>query len=619
MKVKIYLNEWFYNAGIIGFLRIIKHSKVNFVQKGENFIEFDIENLRNFDKLYFQYFYDIYNIAEKLEKRTIKSFEKIENYIRKLGDNPKDKQIQEELKQEKNNIKQALKTQLDKIKKIDEKIYAIMYESYNKIDLIKKIEDLDTLVEIQKKILECLYKDKINKRTTMNSFKSVLNKGYFGQTSFLNVLKSACEYEEQEKIMYKDFVSNIVETGFLQDILQGKYNLQEIQNYIEKQQNEGILTTQVAKVYSNIQKQYINKGKQLEHIQSYIKDKVLSHCCMCECDNTMTNNYSESNFVPLAISSENMANFFWNQNVKFPICDLCKLIMFCIPAGITSITKIVKENEKGKNEYREKEIYSFVNYDTNVESLLKVNDNFAMNSKVDKQIINPYSELILNIVEQDKKISEWQLQNIFIVEFESEYLAYSRMEYFHIPKYVARFLKEYSNKSLNQIKDYKYKLQLMEYILKNKDIHYVVNDRLREELKNEKQKGYNSYIAIQIRLILNLLKRGGKEVNKDIEQNNKKLYAIYSLGNDIHEELKAKGEENKLSGYTYKMLNSIKAGNKKEFMDIVIRIHISMGKDVSPIFLEIMQEDKLDLSSIGHSFISGLISDKYYKKEEENV
>ena len=26
MKVKIYLNEWFVNAGIIGFLRIMEHS-----------------------------------------------------------------------------------------------------------------------------------------------------------------------------------------------------------------------------------------------------------------------------------------------------------------------------------------------------------------------------------------------------------------------------------------------------------------------------------------------------------------------------------------------------------------------------------------------------------------
>ena len=59
-----------------------------------------------------------------------------------------------------------------------------------------------------------------------------------------------------------------------------------------------------------------------------------------------------------------------------------------------------------------------------------------------------------------------------------------------------------------------------------------------------------------------------------------------------------------LDGYIYKMLNSIKAGNKKDFMDIVIRIHISMGKDVSPIFLEVMQNTDLDFESIGHSFYS---------------
>ena len=64
------------------------------------------------------------------------------------------------------------------------------------------------------------------------------------------------------------------------------------------------------------------------------------------------------------------------------------------------------------------------------------------------------------------------------------------------------------------------------------------------------------------------------------------------------------------------MLNSIKAGNKKEFMDTIIRIHISMGKDVSPIFLEVMQDTDLDFESIGHSFVSGLISNKFQRKEE---
>ena len=91
------------------------------------------------------------------------------------------------------------------------------------------------------------------------------------------------------------------------------------------------------------------------------------------------------------------------------------------------------------------------------------------------------------------------------------------------------------------------------------------------------------------------------------------------MGVQIHEELKSKGEDNKLDGYTYKMLNSIKAGNKKEFMDIVIRLHIAMGKDVSPIFIETMQTTGLDFESIGHSFLAGLISNKYEKKEEEKI
>lgn len=103
---------------------------------------------------------------------------------------------------------------------------------------------------------------------------------------------------------------------------------------------------------------------------------------------------------------------------------------------------------------------------------------------------------------------------------------------------------------------------------------------------------------------------------EEIKSNNNKLYVLYNLGIEIHEELKRKGEENKLSGYTYKMLNSIKSGNRKEFMDIAIRIHMSMGKDISPIFIETMQDTDLDFESIGHSFLSGLISNKYEKKEE---
>lgn len=619
MKTRIYLKEWFYNAGIIGFLRILKHNEDEFATIKQNYIEFETENLRNFHKYYFQYFFDIYNVAERTKQRIEKSFNKISNYIEKEPqDKTEEKQIQERIKNEKRYIKLIIKTQLDKIKKVDEKIHQEMSEAYSKIDSIKTKEDIENLKEIQNILNKGMETEIINKRLTMNLFKSILSKNYFGQPSFLNVVKSALTFEEQQEIMYKDYISNIVETGFLQEIAEGRYTIQELKNILEEKQSDEKITKEISKIYLNIQKKYIEKEKTIEEIQQYIKNQVFSNCYMCESENAITNSYSESNFVPLAISSDNMKNFFWNQNAKLPVCDLCKLILFCVPAGITSISKIVKENKLGKVEYKEKEILSFVNYDTDTNMLLKVNNNFKETSRLDKSTSNPYGDLILNIVTQEKQVSEWQLQNIFVVEFETEYLAYSRMEYFNIKRHIAKFFKQYANSTLNLIKDYKYKLEIIDYILKNKDIKYIINERLRENLKEENPYSYNSYLATKIRLDINLLKKEENGVEEKIKKNNAKLNVLYNLGTKIHEELKRNNEANKLNGYTYKLLNCIKVGNRKEFMDIIIRIHMSMGKNVSPIFLEVMQDSDLDWEDIGNSFLAGLISDKYEKKEEVN-
>lgn len=597
--------------GIVGFLRILNENQNDFAIRKKNYIEFDTEDLRDFHKYYFNYFFKKYNVAENVENRTRNSFEYLENNIEIVfGDKEREKERKDKIKSNKKYIKEVIKKQLDKIKKVDENTYEEMKEQYDQID---KVATKQEIIEIKEKLIFDIKKDNINKRLTLNLFKSILGNTYFGQKSFFNVIKSALSYDEQQNLMYKDYISNIVETGFINDIMQNKYNIEQIKEYI-KNANENI-TTEIEKVYLTIEKDYINKSKTVEDIQEYLRKKVIKQCSMCENEIGLTENYSEANFVPLAISGDNARNFFWNQNVKMPICDICKLILFCIPAGMTTITKTIKEN----GEYREKQLLSFVNYDTGIERLYQTNINFGNKSRYENRNESPYSELILDIVEQDEKVSAWQLDNIFVVEIDAEYLAYSRIEYFNIKRYMSIFFTEYAQKTLSKIWDYRYRLQIVDYIMKNKDIKYIINDRLRDEIKKgEKKNGYNSFLATQTRMILNVLKKEGKEV-EDIKKNNDKLYVIYNLGVQIHSELKSKGEDNKLDGYTYKMLNSIKAENKKEFMDIVIRLHMAMGKDVSPIFIETMQTTGLDFESIGHSFLAGLISNKYEKKEEEKI
>lgn len=616
MKIKVYLNDWFYNAGIVGFLRILEANDDEFAIKRNNYIEFDTESLRKFHKYYFKYFFQKYNVAENVENRTKNSFDYLENNIEVILENKdKEKERKDKIKSNKKYIKDTIKKQLDKIKKIDENTYEEMKEQYERIE---KSSTKQEIIEIKEKLISDIEKDNINKRLTLNLFKSILSNTYYGQPSFLNVIKTSISYEGQQELMYRDYVSNIVETGFINGIMKNEYSIEQIKEYIENAKESNI-TQEMEKIYSKIEKDYIGRSKTIEDIQKYLKEKVIKSCSMCENEIGLTTNYSEGNFVPLAISSDNARNFFWNQNVKMPICDVCKLILFCIPAGMTTITKTIKEN----GEYREKQVLSFVNFDTKVDMLYKTNINFGNKSRYENKNENPYSELILDIVEQDKQVSIWQLDNIFVVELEAEYGAYSRIEYFNIKRYISLFFKDYAQKTLSKIWDYRYKLQIVDYIMKNKDIKYIINDRLRaemskEEAKGAKKNGYNSFLATQIRMILNILKKEGNEV-ENIKKNDDKLYVIYNLGVQIHEELKSKGEDNKLDGYTYKMLNSIKAGNKKEFMDIVIRLHMAMGKDVSPIFIETMQTTGLDFESIGHSFLAGLISNKYEKKEEEKI
>lgn len=616
MKAKIYLREWFFNAGIVGFIRILKHNQNNFVQIGENYIEFDTENLKNFHHDYFNYFFDVYNLGNKTKERIEKSFDKITRFIRtESKDKIEEKNKKESIKSEKKYMKTIIKSQMDKIKKFDEETYQNILEQYNAIEGINEIEQIQDLQRIQEVITGELLKDHINKRLTMNLFKSILSKNYFGQPSFLNVVKSALSFEEQKEVMYKDYISNIIETNFLQEIAGGKYKIEEIQQQIQEKLESSLINKEVLKIYEHIVKKYIEKKKSLEDMKTYLEQNVFSNCCLCENEKSLTSDYSESNFVPLAVSNDNMRNFFWNQNAEFPICDICKLILFCIPAGITSITKTVKENTMNGIVYKEKEVYSFVNYDTDVETLLKTNFNFANRSKKDRNTDNPYAELILDIVGQDKKISEWQLQNIFVVEFETEYLAYSRMEYFNIKRYVAKFFKNYADSTLNRITDYHLKLEIVDYILKNKDISKIINERLREEIRRESRYGLNCYLATKIKIELDILKKEGKEnMEEKMKRANAKSHVMFTLGNEIYGKFKKEKNENKLDSYIYKMLNCIKGNRKDEFMDTAIRVIWSAGKDVPEILVQ--NNEEVNWKELGHSFVSGLTQVKYIKNEE---
>lgn len=587
MKVRLYLNDWFYNMGLIGFRRILEfgenNGKINLAEyryaEKENFIEFEKNLLTVFHHLYFDYFLDKYDIA----KREKKQIEKLINMV----------QMQEKFKEALENIKRIIKANNDKIKKIDPEIYKRADEVYKSVGKIKKIEEFNKLENLLNEFLQIMSIREINKRLTLNKFKSVLSDNFFGQRSFLNVTHTNRSLEEQKEIMYRDFIIPIFDSIELVEILNDVDDTSKIIEFLSNKKSFKSLSKKIRGI------------KTIEEIKDFI-DNEIDNCCLCGCYKSLGANYEEGDFIPLAVSADNAKNMFWNLNVKYPICPLCKLILFCTPAGCTNIYK----SYLGENyDIKDKEYFAFVNIDTNFENLYKTNEFFYKRRDYDI----PFNELILDIINTAKERSVWQLQNILYVEFNANYNSKNcKMNYFNIPKYLAWFFKE-KIYLINAIQDKNFKMQLMDKILSNKDIKSVIDGKIREIITKNLGKAMDCFNAVIIRMEINKYKNLKKEV---VDLAYRDLNMLFEEGQKMNSFLQSQNAENKINSIAYRLLNATKSGNKKDFMDAVIRLYMSCDKAIPSLFLEVMTEKSLSFEDISYAFISGLLNSKNKKFEK---
>ena len=112
-------------------------------------------------------------------------------------------------------------------------------------------------------------------------------------------------------------------------------------------------------------------------------------------------------------------------------------------------------------------------------------------------------------------------------------------EYFNIKRYISLFFKDYAKKTLSKIWDYRYKLQIVDYIMKNKDIKYIINDRLRAEMSKEEAKTWMDTNKINCKIIEEYSNdiTKGKFVSQSISANTvahqgDKITIVYSLGKE---------------------------------------------------------------------------------------
>ncbi|HBF7091760.1 TPA: type I-B CRISPR-associated protein Cas8b1/Cst1 [Clostridioides difficile] len=617
MKLRVYRGDWFFNMGIVGFLNIIKKAdKQAEIFIMEDYIEFDSLFLENFHEYYFNYFMDEYDVSKRIKKNIDYSI----NFIKSKPD-----RIKDGIKK----IKDSVKQQNDKIKKFDEEKFNLIKEKLDSMSKIKSYDEFDSLEALVDETIDIFKIKSINDRLTANLYKYVVQDNYFGQVSFFNVAKAKLDLDGLKQVMFNDYLRQIIYFGELEDLLE-ENDYDKLKNYLndrlnsiakdinEKKVSKSSINT-IEKIMKEINKNFIKKNKSIEDIKKYMDS--LEVCEMCGLYKGILDEYSESNFAPLGVSTNNARNMFWNQAYVPSICDICKLILFCTPAGATYTRKNYLINE-------ENEFYLFVNMDTSINELFERNNSLKVqkSESSDSKDENPFNQLIKSIVEENTLKSEWQLRNILFVEFKASIDSKKcKINYFNIPTYLVKFFTDkYANKKIQSIYDYKLKSNVLDLLLKNRDLKHLINNILRNKVKNDMESNNKSNISgidcfrvVQLRALINNYKKGVYKMDsKNLEKNDEKLRIIYYLGCDIHDYFVNKNSKNKIGGVSYKLLNSVKVGNKSDFMDTIIRVFMSAEKQMPAFILDIEIEKDLDFESIGHAFISGLISGKYEGKDK---
>ncbi|AXU54798.1 TPA: type I-B CRISPR-associated protein Cas8b1/Cst1 [Clostridioides difficile] len=608
MKLRVYRGDWFFNMGIVGFLNIIKKAdKQAEIFIMEDYIEFDSLFLENFHEYYFNYFMDEYDVSKRIKKNIDYSI----NFIKSKPD-----RIKDGIKK----IKDSVKQQNDKIKKFDEEKFNMIKEKLDSMSKIKSYDEFDSLESLVDETIDIFKIKSINDRLTANLYKYVVQDNYFGQVSFLNVLKAKLDLDGLKQVMFNDYLRQIIYFGELEDLLE-ENDYDKLKNYLndrlnsiakdinEKKVSKSSINT-IEKIMKEINKNFIKKNKSIEDIKEYMDS--LEVCEMCGLYKGILDEYSESNFAPLGVSTNNARNMFWNQEYVSSICDVCKLILFCTPAGATYTRKNYLINE-------ENEFYLFVNMDTSINGLFERNNSLKAqkSESSDSKDENPFNQLIKSIVEENTLKSEWQLRNILFVEFKASIDSKKcKINYFNIPTYLAKFFVK-ENKKIQSIYDYKLKSNVLDLILKSKDLKHLINNTLRNIVKSNLESNNKSNISglscfnvVQLRTILNNYKRGVYKMDY------KKLRKIYESGCEIHDYYIDKNAKNKIEGITYKILNLIKVGNKNDFMQTILRIFSPSEKIPPEEILQIFIEEDLDFESVGYAFVTGLISGKYEGKDK---
>jgi len=191
--IKLYLSDWLYNAGLLGFLKIIlqgyNFEKQNLVIIKENHIEFNREVFEDFTDKFFEAAFEFHGKYDSIKKYLYE----LKNKLELITNKDEMIQLAKELKVE--NDEEKISGML--AEKISKRWKGVVYESFYKI----KKSDFTNLKSIEELLSNLLKIQNANREIFIEKEVKTYLSNILGQKSFLNRTVS----KNQKKTFYKDF------------------------------------------------------------------------------------------------------------------------------------------------------------------------------------------------------------------------------------------------------------------------------------------------------------------------------------------------------------------------------------------------------------------------------
>ncbi|WP_304353952.1 Cas8a1 family CRISPR/Cas system-associated protein [Brachyspira innocens] len=552
---EINLDTFLFNAGVIGFIEVLKKSEAH---KGTSLD----------DRKDFYYEGQTLFVRKEFLLNTDLSQMYIDTMIKKFGD--------------KTNISES-------IKKID----IILNDKDSNKDFkddIKNIIDYFSAASI-KTGLDTLVKSgiSVNIENNIEKIKEIIKSKNTNTEHIKNYLKEIKSDFENSK--------EVRDTLLMKNIMYTKINpFWENKAFLLPANSKKDIKEMFYKSFEEPIKELINNKKNFNY-----------NCIVC---NESINRDIDTTFLfEVGVDTNRKKSAFWNYNADSFICALCNYIYACTPLGFIDMSNLmlfVNQNDSIETLIKMNEKIDFVNNEDNKtytaynEIIRRILSEKTKELKSIQVIVRDKNHYLFNTIGKDSlqiiesmKKELTNISKIKSVKITDDY-------WIDIYKDCLENIFNFRNQwnlifKLLKIEDNKFILNTIFNILKiqiAKDIIFLKED-------NNMQKQFDlAYIAY----------KNGNEIRA-------KLMGANSSANLNSEQNKE--ADNKLRGLVYQLINYVHTSNRDLFLSNITRLYAGMNLSIPSIFLNIFKSDE-EFKVIGNAYILGLKGSFYDNENSKN-